>query len=332
MTQPHRRPEWTRGGALAAGLALVLAAGLGCRRTRAQDWAASAPAGTIMAVSGQAGWLLEQPGFQQLMERYPYADQSLDLFLKKARISPHQESGRISIYVTAFNGPAGAAGGPGAPDFLIQLGGFRDPAGIQVAMADAFPVEGSLPAGRRELPVFVILDLNAYHFRAVADPEGRIWIGDLRVLARLGAGGPEPAVLSALAWIGAGAPLQGFLRPGPILAGPSARIPPELAKNLPEGLEALAWGVTPGPGGRDGLHRFELAVTGSPAAVQQVTPWLQRFLAAAAAVPGAPAGPAPELLQERARIGLRCQLTGGQIDQLMARLAQPGLSFHAPKP
>jgi hypothetical protein len=185
------------------------------------------------------------------------------------------------------------------------------------------------------MPIYVILDLNQYHFRAVADPEGRIWLGELRSLARLGQGHPGPRHDLAVAteWINGAAPFQGFLRTRPLLEGIKGRIPPELARNLPQGIEALAWSVTPGASlDKNALHRFELAISGSPEGVGQVAPWLQRFVAAAATVQGAPSAQAPEILQERRRIGLRCQLTGEQINQALAKLAQPGLSFGFPKP
>ena len=326
MTLPRRLPRMLVGGAMAGILAFTAACGK--RGGTPVDWVATAPAGCVMALSGQAGWLLEQPGFQAQMEKFPYADQTLDLFLKKARINPHQETGRITFYVMSVEGLAG--GGKATPEFLIQLGGFKDQAAVHLAITDAFPAEGSLPVDKRELPIFVILDINQYHIRAVADPQGRIWLGELRTLAKLGAGTfpPRNPVFGAVEWINGSAPFQGFIRPRPILDDLSGKLPAELARNLPQGIEALAWSVTPGAKG--GLHRFELAVTGSDEGVLQVAPWLQRFVAAASSMQGAPAQ-APELLQERRRIGLRCQLTGEQINQAMARLNQPGLFFPIPK-
>ncbi|NTV74512.1 MAG: hypothetical protein HGA66_09925, partial [Holophaga sp.] len=133
-------------------------------------------------------------------------------------------------------------------------------------------------------------------------------------------------------WVNAGAPFQGFIRARPLLEGLSGNVPPELARNLPQGIEALAWSVTPGDAGKNGLHRFELAITGSSEGVVQVAPWVQRFMAAASSLQGGQAGQAPEILQERNRIGLRCQLTGEQINQALARLSQPGLSGLAHRP
>ncbi len=318
MNLPRRILGATLGGAA------VLAVAIACGRQRSAgpDWVASAPAGSVVALSGKAGWLLEQRSFQAYLANFPYADQTLDLFLKKARINPHLESGRINFYVMNFS----AAGAP--PDFLIQLGGFRDQRAVQMAIADAFPAEGSLPVRKKELPVYVILDVNQYHIRAVADPAGRIWLGDLRSLAKLDAGAfpPRHPVPEAAAWINASAPFQGFIQTRIILDGLSGNVPPELARNLPQGIDALAWSVTPGQPGKNGLHRFELAITGSPEGVVQVAPWVQRFVAAASTLQGGQPGQAPEILQERKRIGLRCQLTGEQINQALGRLSQPALA------
>ena len=58
-----------------------------------------------------------------------------------------------------------------------------------------------------------------------------------------------------------------------------------------------------------------------------MAPWLQRLLAAANAVQTAP-GAAPELLQEKRRVGLRCSLTAEQLKLVMEKLGQSGLPFH----
>lgn len=328
MNLSQRFPGAPRGGAVALALVLGLA-GCGRQRAKGPDWVASAPVGSVVVMSGQAGWLLEQRSFQAYLEKFPYADQTLDLFLKKARINPHEESGRITFYVLGFP----KSGSP-APDFLIQLGGFKDQASVHMAIAEAFPAEGSLPVRKRELPVYVILDVNQYHIRAVADPAGRIWLGELRSLAKLDAGTfpPRHPALAATEWINAAAPFQGLIRTRPILDGLSGDVPPELARNLPQGIEALAWSVTPGNPGRNGLHRFELAITGSPEGVVQVAPWVQRFVAVASSLQGGQPSQAPEILQERQRIGLRCQLTGEQINQALAKLSQPGISSLIRKP
>lgn len=313
------------GGAAALALtALALLAGCGKRRTPAPDWVASAPAGTVMAVSGRAGWVIGQPGFQGLLHNVPFAEQTLDLFLKKARITPHKDTGRVSLYVLSMPKPGGD--GKEIPEFIIQLGGFKDQAAVNLAVTEAFPVEGSLPLNRHELPIHVILDVNQVHIRAVADAEGRIWLGDLKSLTRLDQGflPARHPVLKAAEWTAADAPIQGFVQAGAVLEGLAGRVPPELAQNLPKGIESLAWSVAPGD---HGLHRFDLALTGSPEAILQVVPWVQRFMAAASALQGAPGAQPPELLQERNRIGLRCQLSADQINQALAKVAQPALSL-----
>jgi hypothetical protein len=84
--------------------------------------------------------------------------------------------------------------------------------------------------------------------------------------------------------------------------------------------------VTPGPR-QDSPNGFELALAGSPEAIQRSAPWLQRFVAAVMAVPG-PSGQIPEILQESRRIGLRCQLSQEQVDAAMLKLDQPPLPCH----
>lgn len=316
----------------AAALCAVLALGSGCRNRKAAapDWAASAPPAAVMALSGQAGWLLEQPDFQAFLEKFPLADQTLDLFLKRAHISPHQETGRISLYVLALPGASVPGTNLSQAEFLVQVGAFKDQAAVNLALADAFPVEGSLTVHGQELPLHVVLDVTPYHFRAMTDAEGRVWLGDLKTLAKLGAPSlpSRNPVAAATEWVNGAAPLQGFIRPQPILAGLGGQIPPDLARNLPQGIEALAWSVTPGGTDRKATHRFELAATGTPQGILQLAPWVQRFVAAASTTQG-PAGPAPEVLQERGRIGLRCQLSAEQVNAALSRLCQPGVSFNA---
>jgi len=147
----------------------------------------------------------------------------------------------------------------------------------------------------------------------LADGEGRVWLGDQAALAGLGAGASQAALAASAGWISPGAAIQGFIRPS-------------ASWNLPRGIEALAWGVTPGTAA-DGQNGFELSLAGTAEAIQQVAPWLQRFLAAATAMPGAPQQ-APEILQESTRIGLRCQLTQEQVDVAMAKLGQAPLPLH----
>ena len=296
-------------------LCLVLA-GCDARRAQAPDWVRSAPAGALTAVSFRTDWALQQPRLRTLLEGYPMAGRSLDLFLVRARLPLRREAGRLTVYLTR----------PGA-GFLIQLGGFRDPGGLQVAIADGFPMDTKAP-DNRDHPVFVILDLPPYHIRAMADGDGRVWLGDQAMLAGLAAGkSPSAAALAASAgWINGAAAIQGFIRPKALLADHSGMLPGELSRNLPRGIEAVAWGVTPGPS-PDGPNGFELSLAGSREAVQLSSPWLQRLLAAVCAMQGA-STQWPELLQETSRIGLRCQLSQEQVDVAMARLDQPPLPCH----
>jgi len=41
-------------------------------------------------------------------------------------------------------------------------------------------------------------------------------------------------------------------------------------------------------------------------------------------------GSAPELMQEKRRVGLRCSLTPEQLKLVMEKLGQPGFSFRLP--
>jgi len=291
-------------------LLLCLAlAGCDARRPQAPDWVRSAPAAAATAVSFRTDWALQQPRLRTLLAGYPMAARSLDLFLLRARLPLRPETGRLTVYLTR----------PGA-GFLIQLGGFRDPGGLQVAIADVFPVADSPSMENRDHPLFVILDLGGSHIRAMVDGEGRVWLGEAGLLA--GAAAPARAAgdLAAPAgWISGTAPVQGFLRPAELLEG-------EFARNLPRGIEALAWGVTPGPAA-DAPNGFELSLSGSAAAIEQASPWLQRFVAAVTAAPGPPAQP-PEILQEDRRISLRCPLSQAQVDAAMAKLGLPALPLH----
>lgn len=80
---------------------------LGCqsRRDQAPDWVRSAPAGAVVATSFRADWALEQPRLRTLLERFPLAGRSLDLFLKRARVNL-REAGRLTVYL-ARSAPAG---------------------------------------------------------------------------------------------------------------------------------------------------------------------------------------------------------------------------------
>jgi hypothetical protein len=284
-------------------LCLVLA-GCDARRAQAPDWVRSAPAGALTAVSFRTDWALQQPRLGTLLARHPMAGRALDLFLVRARLPLRRETGRLTVYLTR----------PGS-GFLIQLGGFRDPGGVQVAVADVFPVDG-MSMDNRDHPLFVILDLDPSHIRAMVDDEGRVWLGEAALLARLAAA-PARAMgdLAAMAGWVSESPVQGFLRPAELGEG-----------YLPGGIESMAWGVTPGPAA-DAPNGFELSLAGPGEAIEQASPWLQRFLAAVAAAPGPPAQP-PEILQESRRISLRCPLSQEQVDVAMAKLGQPPLPCH----
>lgn len=274
-----------------------------------------------MAVSTQAGWAIQQREFQNLLGRFPMAEQTLDLFLKRARINPGGETGRISLYITDLKIKASLPQkGVEGSSFLLQLGGFRDPKNLLLAITEAFPMEGSLRVGTRDLPLYVLLDYNQFHMRLLLDEQGRIWIGDLPALAAL-AKAPTlaPAAQRAVEWIDRKAPIQGLLLPESLLGQPSEGF----AHALPKGIQALAWSVTPGSS-KDASHAFELAITGTPEGIRQISPWIQRLVAFIGSVSGAPSRPA-DVLEEKARVGLRAQLNASQLEAVMARISQPGI-------
>ena len=290
-------------------LCLVL---LGCeaRRPEAPEWVRSAPAAAVEAVSFRAEWAMEQPRLRALLARYPLAGRSLDLFLARARVRLSPATGRLTVYLLPPVQPSGQ------PGYLVQLTGFPDPGGLQVAIADAFAVDGSQSMDSGDHSLFVILDRAAAPVRALVDGEGRVWLGDKASLAALAGSAPVASMVpDAVAWTSPTAAAQGFIRPS---GG--------LARSLPPGVQCVAWSASPASA-RDPFNAFELSMTGSAPAIQLVAPWLQRFLAAAGANPGGPA-PAPEILQEATRIVLRCKFSPDQVDVAMARLEQPALPFH----
>lgn len=312
---------------------LVLLPGCRGHRSAAPDWARSAPAGTTVAFSGEAGWILDRPDFQEALRRFPLAEQSLDLFLKKAGIAPKQDKGRISVYVLDLKlEPKGEKPAVQIPRFLIQLAGFQDHEALQRAVVESFPGEGSLAVGGREWPLHVILDVNQWHIRALLDGEGRVWLGDLASLAALsGSRRPDPALVAATAWVDRRAELQGFLRPEPLLKGAEAALPQEAQALLPRDLDALAWSVSPGEH-PEAPFRFALSVTGSREGIQRAAPWIQRFVAVAGATQGSTV-PSADMIEEPTRVGFRAQLTGSQLEAVLARLAAPHFRFgSAPEP
>ncbi len=298
----------------------------GCaKHAKGPDWAASAPPGTVMAISGQAGWVIQRREFQSALGQFPIADQALDLFLKRARINPQGETGRITFYAMDLQIETALKSKPiNGANFLLQLGGFKDPKNLLLAVTEAFPMEGTLQTPKGELPLYVLMDFNEYHLRLVFDGQGRIWIGDLAALGSLGKPQvPALAIQRAAEWIDTQAPIQGLLLPEGLLKEASEKLPKEFAKELPKGIEALAWSVTPSSA-KDAPHTFALALTGNPEGIQQVSPWVQRLVAFVSSMPGAPSR-ATDVLEERNRVGLKAQLSSAQLEAVMSRLSQPGV-------
>jgi hypothetical protein len=164
------------------------------------------------------------------------------------------------------------------------------------------------------------MDYNQFHMRLLIDEQGRVWIGDLPALAALGKSPTRAAsTLRAVEWIDRRAPIQGLLLPERLLG----QSPEGFARELPKGIQALAWSVTPGPS-KDAPHAFELAIAGTPEGVRQVSPWIQRLVAFIGSLPGAPSRPA-DVLEEKTRVGLRAQLNASQLEAVMARISQPGI-------
>jgi len=310
-------------------LPVLAALVVGCRPHQSQTppWALAAPTRCEAAVSGQASWLLEQPQFQAQLAKFPMAEQSLDLFLKKAHISPHGETGRVSLFaMDPILDLVGRKASPQPSSFLLQFQGFRDPKSLQVAVAESFPIEGSLKIQGNDLPLHVVLDFNQAHIRILTDLEGNLWLGDLAALTSLGVAGPLPKrhpILSATSWIDGTAPLQGFVRPEAMLKDLSGRLPADITRELPQGIDCLAWSVSPTRGDQT-LYAVQISITGTAQGIQQATPWMQRVVAIATSIRTGTAAP-PELMQERNRAVLRCQLSWEQVTQVLSKLAQPNL-------
>src|SRR5690348_391574 len=167
---------------LALGAAAILVPA--CRpKTAAPPWILAAPGGSQMAVSGRLGWLAQDPSFRKLLSQSPEAEQALEIFLQRAHIDPAKDQGRLTLHLL------------GAPDetkptrgFLLALDQFQDPKALQMALASSFPPEGTLHWNGRDCPLHVILDVDSpklkAHLRALGDPDGRIWIGDLDTLTQ----------------------------------------------------------------------------------------------------------------------------------------------------
>ena len=325
-----RRPAAILIPAAVAVLCLPFAA---CRpKPRVPAWVQAAPADSVAAFSGEAAWMLTHKEVQSLISRDPMVERALDLFLQKARINPRTETGRVTFHVMGLPQQGEQDLQKGLEHVLIQLNQFADPTALVAALAESFPQEGSLRLQGRDWPLHVILDLETRgtkaHIRAASDEKGQIWIGSLEALQRMASKGSlasDPNAALAAEWIGARAPFQGYLQPEALLGGLRRNLDSSFVKDLPQGVSALFWGITP-PAQKDQPIRFELALAGTPEGINQVTPWLQRLVAAANAVQSTP-GSAPELLQEKRRVGLRCALTPEQLKLVMEKLGQPGFSL-----
>ena len=329
-----RRPAIILSTAAVAGVCLLFAAS--CRpRVHVPAWVQSAPGDSVAALSGEAAWMLTHKEVQSLLSRDPMVERALDLFLQKARINPRTETGRLTFHVIGVPQGDEPSLTKGLQHVLIQLNQFKDPIALVSALTESFPQEGSLRLQGRDWPLHVILDLETQgtkaHIRAASDEKGQLWIGSLEALTRMAAKTgleTQPEAALAAEWINAKAPFQGYLQPEALLGGLRQAMDGAVLKDLPQGVTALFWSVTPAADKEQPL-RFELALAGTPEGINQVAPWLQRLVAAANAVQAAP-GAAPELLQEKRRIGLRCSLTADQLKLVMEKLGQPGFSFHLP--
>jgi len=337
-----RRPAATLIPAAAAVVCLF--AGFSCRpKAHVPGWVKSAPADCVASFSGEAGWMLTHKEVQAFISRDPLVERALDLFLQKARINPRLETGRVTFHVMGLPPQVGGSKGKGVEGslqqglehVLIQLNQFKDPTALVGALAESFPQEGSLRLEGKDWPLYVILDFEAKgtkaHIRAASDEKGQVWIGSLEALNRLAAKdglGSQPDVAKAAEWISPRAPFQGFLQPETLLTGLRQNLDGSLIKDLPQGITALFWSITPAQEA-DQPVKFELALAGAPEGISQVTPWLQRLVAATNAVQSTP-GAAPELMQEKRRVGLRCTLTSEQLRMVMEKLGQPSFPFKLP--
>jgi hypothetical protein len=312
---------------LTAGLPVLLLIVPGCRSKAGAgpEWLQAAPPECQVAFSAEARWILEHRGFQSLLAKSPMVEQALDLFLTKAKIAPHLETGRITFFVMQVPKVERPDPAEISRAFLIRLSGFKNPRSLGLALAESFPQEGSLVVGGKDLALHVIVDVNQIHMRAMAEPGGSIWIGDLGALAALSAGGgpqPKSAIRRAGEWVDPKASFQGFMFPDRLLANlPTDKLPAEWAAELPRGLEALTWSVQPAQDPQ-GAHRLELAVAGSAEGVSRTVPWLQRLVAVSNSLQPPPNQPS-EMIQEKDRAGIRCSLTQEQLNSLMTKLGQP---------
>ncbi len=317
---------------MAAVLALTPVLGCHPKGSKAPAWVQSAPLGCSMALSGQLGWLVENREFQAALAKFPLADQTLDLFLRKAKIHPEGETGRVTLYV--FDLPKDSNGKPEAMagEFLIQFDGFRDPRALQLALAESFPPEGSIVIDKKDCPLYVMMDINNVKVRALVDPQQRILVGDLRALGRRSSQGTfsqRPNAMGAGEWIDPTAPIAGFVNPDALLKGIGSKLPGEVTREIPQGLDSLVWSITPAPDPKS-PHRLELAIGGSPEAINQASHWVQRLVAAAGQI-GVQQQVAPVLMQEKTRVGIRCTATSDQLNAILSNLGQPWFSLNSGK-
>lgn len=316
--------------ASALGPALVLSVALlvpACRpKAAGPAWIQASPSGSQMAVSGRLGWLTRDPHFRKFLEQSPEASQALDVFLQRAHINPATDPGRLTLHLLAL-----PQEGKPTKGFLLALDQFQDPKSLQIALASSFPPEGTLRWDGQDCPLHVILDVDSSsfkaHLRALADPSGRIWIGDLETLTQVANApfGPSPELARAASWITPAATLQGFAQPDSLIRSLKDQANEDLPLDLPKGIAYLVWSVTP-PEGTDPSYAFELALSGQETGISQATPWLQRVAAVAGSVQSGQAPP-PEIQSGRDWVSLRMRLTGAQVEQVLGKLGQSFVSL-----
>jgi hypothetical protein len=289
---------------------LIAATFSGCRdmRPKAQEWVLSAPEKTVMGVSCKLGWLLEMPDTQKLIAGNPTFDQAFQLFLDKVLFDPDSETARLSFYVLDVQNIKAL------DDYLIQIDGFTDAKAIQRVIAETFPPEGTLRVGSRELPLFVVLDINGAKIRVLSDMDGKLWIGDIAALqemAKRRSVGENSPISRASEWVSPSGAVQGFVQPELIprdILGAFANV-------APDGIKGLAWSLTP-PYENGQIIELDLVVTGTEEAVAKLKPWMQRLVATASSLTEG-AARQPQTIQEGNRMGIRCQLGEDQLDNVL---------------
>lgn len=312
--------------ALAFGMATLLLAPACRPKATASPWILAAPRGSQMALSGRLGWLAQDPSFRKLLAQSPEAAQALDLFLQRAHIAPATDPGRLTLHLMGAPDEANPTHG-----FLIVLDQFHDPKALHLALASNFPPEGTLRWDGKDCPLHVILDVDSpklkAHLRALGDPSGRIWIGDVDTLTQTAGGtfGPSPALAKAAAWITPTAPLQGFFQPETMLRTWREKAQAEMSLDLPKGIAYVVWSVTP-PSLPDNPYQFELALSGEEVGIAQAAPWIQRLAAIAGSVQNGQAPP-PEIQSGKDWVSLRMHLTGPQVEQILGKLGQSFISL-----